>query len=391
MRILIFHGYLLSGTGSNVYNARLAEALVRLGHDVHLFNQDRHPERQPFVSAAGDWDDGELMLSDLAAPDTRGRCVVYRPNIGGLLPVYVQDDYEGIEARTFSHCSDAEIDAYIQANAEAVREVAERVGPEVALANHLVMGPVILARALSPQTPYAVKVHGSALEYTVKAEPERFLRYAREGLSRASNVLVGSRHTAESLWGAMGDAELKRRTRLGPPGVDIERFSPRNVSEAESAMKGLLENLRASAPVEEQASAFARDNAQAADALEKILDGSGPLVAFVGKLIVSKGVDLLLAAWPLVLGAAPDARLVVIGFGAYREALENLLGRLAVGDLEGACEIARAGRAMEAHSGCIGRRGGTDRRCASQTSTRLPRLAGRRRGGCLSRCCASPW
>lgn len=354
MRILIFHGYLLSGTGSNVYNSRLAEALVRLGHDVHLFNQDRHPERQAFVSAAGDWDDGELRLSELAAPHARGRCVVYRPNIGGLLPVYVQDHYEGIEARTFSKCTDGEIDLYIQANVEAVREVADRMCPHVALANHLVMGPVILARALSAQTPYAVKVHGSALEYTVKPEPERFLGYAGEGLARASGVLVGSRHTAESLWEAMGDSELTRRTRLGPPGVDIERFAPRDVARARSAMKGLVESLRSSAFPEEQASAFARDNARAAEALERVVNGSGPLVAFVGKLIVSKGVDLLIAAWPLVLEAVPDARLVAIGFGAYREALENLLARLAAGDLEGAREIARAGRRLEAHPASSG-------------------------------------
>jgi hypothetical protein len=36
VRVLIFHGYLLAGTGSNVYNAALAEALVRAGHEVHL-------------------------------------------------------------------------------------------------------------------------------------------------------------------------------------------------------------------------------------------------------------------------------------------------------------------------------------------------------------------
>ena len=41
MRLLIFHGYLLRGTGSNVYNAELAEALARLGHEVHLLCQDR--------------------------------------------------------------------------------------------------------------------------------------------------------------------------------------------------------------------------------------------------------------------------------------------------------------------------------------------------------------
>src|SRR5690242_13527202 len=145
MRVLIFHGYLLGGTGSNVYNVCLASALARLGHDVHLLCQDRHPERQPFVDAAGDWDDGTLRVRALRE---RVRCTVYRPDIGGLLPVYVLDRYEGIEARAFPDCSDAEIASYIDANVAAVREVVVRARPDVALANHVVMGPVVLARAL---------------------------------------------------------------------------------------------------------------------------------------------------------------------------------------------------------------------------------------------------
>jgi glycosyltransferase involved in cell wall biosynthesis len=351
VRILVFHGYLLSGTGSNVYNARLAEALVRLGHEVHLFSQDRHPERHSFVSASGHWDGGELdvtVLDGLLAGGSPG-CIVYRPDIGGLLPLYVQDRYEGIEAKTFADCTDVEVVAYVQANVDAVREVAQRVRPDVALANHLVMGPVILARALAGATPYAVKIHGSALEYTVKPEPERFLGFAREGLAQASTVLVGSKHTAESLWQALGGAGLEHRTRLGPPGVDVERFAPREPQQAEMGMRELLERLRRSVPAspEEQSSAFARDDGVAAAQLERILNGSGDLVAFVGKLIVSKGVDLLIAAWPLVLRSVPDARLAIVGFGAYREGFERLVARLAEGDLEGVREIARAGRSLE--------------------------------------------
>ncbi len=41
MQVLIFHGYLLRGTGSNVYNAGLAGALAALGHEVHLVCQER--------------------------------------------------------------------------------------------------------------------------------------------------------------------------------------------------------------------------------------------------------------------------------------------------------------------------------------------------------------
>ncbi len=348
MRILIFHGYLLGGTGSNVYNARLAEALVGLGHEVHLLCQERHPERHAFVTAAGDWDSGSLTVRSLGSP-TEGGCTVYRPNIGTLLPVYVADRYEGLQARTFAECDDEQIAAYLQANVEAVREVSERVRPEAALANHLVMGPVILARGLGEEVPYAVKVHGSALEYTVKPHPERFLAPAREGLARARTILVGSRHTAESLWGLLGDPEIVQRTRLGPPGVDVARFAPREPAQAAAGVRDLAARLAAQAPGrgEDDPSAFARDEAAAAGALQRLDPEGDALVAFVGKLIVSKGIDLLLASWPLVLEQVPKARLVVVGFGSYRAGVEELLAALQAGDMERAKGIARSGRSLE--------------------------------------------
>ncbi len=352
MRVLIFHGYLLAGTGSNVYNVRLAEAMVGLGHEVHLLSQDRHAEQLAFVDAVGDWDDGELRVRELRdggdAEGTRGRCVVYRPNIGGLLPVYVADRYEGIEARTFATCSDAEIAAYVQANVAAVEDVLELARAEVALANHLVMGPLILARALRGRVPYAVKIHGSALEYTVRPERERFLAPAREGLAGAAGVLVGSQHTAASLWEVMGDEQLAARTRLGPPGVDVKRFAPREPAQAAAGLRALVAELRVTGPGETAPqSAFSRDGTAAAEALAQLDPERDMAVAYVGKLIVSKGVDLLLAAWPLVLARTPRARLVVVGFGAYREGLQQLRAALIAGDLQAAREIARAGRSLE--------------------------------------------
>ncbi len=67
----------------------------------------------------------------------------------------------------------------------------------------------------------------------------------------------------------------------------------------------------------------------------------------MGKLIVSKGVDLLMAAWPLVVAEVPDARLCVVGFGTYREGVESLIEALGRGDLAAAREIAARGRELE--------------------------------------------
>jgi glycosyltransferase involved in cell wall biosynthesis len=93
-------------------------------------------------------------------------------------------------------------------------------------------------------------------------------------------------------------------------------------------------------------SAFSRDARAAADAL-RMLRPEDRHVVFVGKLIVSKGVDLLVAAWPLVLARVPAARLVIVGFGAYRGALERLLAALAAGDVAAVRALAEEGRAAE--------------------------------------------
>jgi len=313
VRVLIFHGYLLRGTGSNIYNVSLVRALAALGHEVDLVCQERRPE--------------ELGLPEAVT--------IHNPDIGRTLPVYVADEYADFDAVPFSELDDAALEHYLEANVAAVRKVVAAARPDVALANHLVMGPAILARALGGDVPYAVKVHGSALEYTVRPEPERFLPYAREGLDAAEAVLVGSRHTAESLWEVMGDPELRERTRLGPPGVDVHEFRPDAAD-----LTGLAASI-------EGAAAGWGGEAGAADALRALDPGRDRIVSFVGKLIVSKGVDLLLAAWPLVVAQVPEARLVIIGFGTYRESLGGMVQALASGDLGAVREIAARGRELE--------------------------------------------
>ncbi|MEU8759819.1 glycosyltransferase [Streptomyces sp. NPDC048659] len=56
-------------------------------------------------------------------------------------------------------------------------------------------------------------------------------------------------------------------------------------------------------------------------------DGTaGPLVVCVGRLCRQKGQDVLLAAWPAVLDAVPNARLVLVGEGPDGETLRAAAG-----------------------------------------------------------------
>jgi glycosyltransferase involved in cell wall biosynthesis len=344
MRVLIFHGYLLRGTGSNVYNANLAQALARLGHDVHLLCQDRGAGSLDWIDAVGTWEDGALAVTGARGTSPgEGSITAYLPDIGGVLPLYVADAYAGFDARPFPELSEEEVEAYAGANVGAVRDVCARAGGiDAALANHLVMGPAILARAADALGAFAAKVHGSALSYTVIPH-RRFLPYAREGMAAARAVLVGSRHTGESLWETLELDGLEEKTRLGPPGVDVARFAPLpEGADPAAELEALATALESAEP-----GGLGRDLPAAAAAVRAYAAATGPRIAFVGKLIVSKGCDLLLAAWPLVAARNPGSRLLMVGFGEYRDGLQRLAAALAAGDLDDAREIARRGWALE--------------------------------------------
>jgi glycosyltransferase involved in cell wall biosynthesis len=321
----------------------------RMGHEVHLVCEDRQADRLDFVDAVADWDSGELLVRETGRDPADGSVTVYTPDIGGLLPVFVRDRYDGFEVKEFQEMTDSELAGYIDRNVAAVEEVAERAGGiDAALANHIVTAPVILHRA---GLRYAIAVHGSDLSYTVLPNLERFGPLAVEGARAAAGILVGSGHIAERLRLAVDEPEVNAKVALGPPGVDTGAFAPVPDAEREGRLRDLAGNLAAIEPLPDrdshERSSWDRDPAEAASAVEWFAGAEGPRVVFVGKLIVSKGVDLLLAAWPLVHARNPGARLLIAGFGAFREGLEELWHGLTDADHDAVAEIVRRGRGTE--------------------------------------------
>jgi glycosyltransferase involved in cell wall biosynthesis len=282
MKVLIWHGYLLGGTGSNVYTRQLAREWSRAGHDVTVLCQEPHPERF----------------------DVGGAKVV-RPDVGGLLPVFVLDHYEGYRAQLLQDCSRDDLDAWVEANAAAVREH----GPAaLVLCNHVLLGGAV-GRASGAR--YAVKAHGSELEYSMRGRPE-LQAWGAEVLASATAVFVGSAHIREVVEDVCGHVE---RVHEVPPGVDIEEWRPQA---REVALAALLAEAQRDLP--NPGSTYVRHPDEGnAERLAEFLAGDEPTVVYFGKLLRNKGVHLLLDAL-----AGLDARVVIVGFGDYRAELEQL-------------------------------------------------------------------
>jgi glycosyltransferase involved in cell wall biosynthesis len=284
LRILVWHGYLLGGTGSNVYTRAIAREWSRAGHDVVVVCQEPHPE-----------------LYDLAGAS------VVRPDIGGLLPVFVLDRYEGLDAKLLQDLTLDERERYVEANAAALRELAPT---DVVFANHVLLGaPVGAASGL----PFAVKAHGSELEYSMRGNAE-LSAWGKESLRDARAVFVGSEHIREVLEDVVGHVD---RVHEVPPGVDVDAF---RLEPREQALPRLLEESRRDPPNPGNARERLPDEGNA-ERLADFLAGDEPTVLYFGKLLRNKGVHLLLEALRDI-----EARAVIVGFGDYRAELEAMAG-----------------------------------------------------------------
>ena len=280
MRILLWHGYLLGGTGSNVYTRMLAREWSRAGHDVVVLSQEPAPEQY-----------------DL------GGAEVGRPDVGGLLPVFVLDRYPGYEVKLVQDCTRAELDAWVEANAAVVRE---RLPAELVFCNHVLLGGPVGA---SSGARFVVKAHGSELEYSMRGRPE-LGTWGREALARAAGTFVGSAHIRRVLETVCGHVDNVNEV---PPGVDVDEWRPRPRGEA---LAELLDEARRDPANPGNADERLPDEGNA-ERLEAFFAAGGPVVVYFGKLIENKGVHLLLEALRQV-----EARAVIVGFGDFRPELE---------------------------------------------------------------------
>jgi glycosyltransferase involved in cell wall biosynthesis len=283
VRILLWHGYLLGGTGSNVYSRALAREWSRAGHEVVVVCQERAPEQY------------DLGRAEVVNVDLPGR----------LLPVFVMDRYAGLEPKFLQEFTGEERTAYVDANAAVLREL---LPADVVFTNHVLMGgPVGAATGV----PFRVKAHGSELEYSMRGRPE-LEWWGAEALAKAEATYVGSAHIRAVLEEVVGHVD---RVHEVPPGVDVDEFILRPRDEALAA---LLEEARRDPPNPGNREERLPDERNA-ERLASFLAGDEPTVVYFGKLIEQKGVQVLLEAMRGI-----DARLVVVGFGPYRSALEAM-------------------------------------------------------------------
>jgi glycosyltransferase involved in cell wall biosynthesis len=233
-----------------------------------------------------------------------GEAAAVRPDVGGLLPTFVLDRYDGYEVKRLQECTREELDRWVEANAAALREH----GPaDLTYVNHVLLGGAVGAASGGS---YVVKAHGSELEYSMRGNDE-LSAWGGEVLAGAEATIVGSEHIRDVVREVCGTVE---RVHEIPPGVDVDLWRPAPRAEALAA---LLAEARRDPPNPGNVNERLPDEDNETRLREFLADDRSTVV-FYGKLIENKGVQVLLAAL-----RGLDARTVIVGFGDYRAELEE--------------------------------------------------------------------
>lgn len=282
MRILLWHGSMLDGTGSNVAARVLAREWRSAGHDVTVICQDTNAD--------------------------------VRPDVGGLLPVFVKDSHEGYEVKLVQDCTQAELDTWVQANARAVRA---QLPADLVFCNHVVLGgPVGVASG----APFVIYAHGDELEHSMRGNVH-LARWGRDALSHAHAraVFVGSANTRKVLLDICGG--VRAPIHEIPPGVDVDQWRPLSRDDARAALLAECERDGANSGAAYSGRLPDEGNAPR---LRTFLAGARRTVVYFGRLTRNKGVHLLIEALHDI-----EARAVIVGSGEDRAAFASLASECA--------------------------------------------------------------
>jgi glycosyltransferase involved in cell wall biosynthesis len=376
--LAIIHGYLLEGSGSNLWTRCVVEALCRKGYNVQLVCQEPHPERYACITSAFRYHvDGtvETMLERELAPGYLGTCVMHKPQLGDTLPVYVWDKYEEYpNAVPMTELSNDAIAEYVDRNVKVLRRVVAEHDVVAMHVNHAVLSTVV-AQQVSRETgvPYAVMEHGSSLEYAVKKDA-RMHAMATSAFSDAECLFVHGEEIRRRIEAAMPDIrDAQRKYTTLPLGVHTWQFEPvpreRRREKIGRLLVSLSDKTRGRRP-EQLNDMLARvETAQSAEELHRAFtnvqyDTKAPdadiedklsqldwehdaVLLYVGRLISAKGVQSGLAALPAIMASDPGIRLLLVGHGPLREPLELFVHALEHGRRDLVEQVVAHGRFLE--------------------------------------------
>jgi len=323
MKIGLFHGYNLGGSGSNEYTRYLAKALIAEGAEVHLICREPEAASLGFIDIAHRYDgegNAELLFDNssahTASADQSPLCYLHELPNSSVQPVYVTDKQRDGVVKSFTNLTDSELQEYHNISCVALKAILTNHSLDILHCNHVTYQPQVAEQVCAEtNTPYIIYPHGSAIEYTVKTD-ERYFNKVGESLQLTDGLIIGNNEVKQRLVNLYPELknQIDDKSQIVGVGVDTSLFTSCAESDRQSSLDALIamqlgggkpaaltreleEKLDAGniSAVTEYRSSYVQKLADE-EISEKLaqVDLSSPVLLFVGALTAGKGLQGLL-------------------------------------------------------------------------------------------------
>ncbi len=269
MRIMFVHSYGLEGSGSSIYTRSLVHTLLNAGHEVAL---------AAYRCPNDDW-----ALDELEAAGCR--FITLDPS--HLTVTYHRAEFPG--APLVSELTDDQVEKYRYELSVALSGAATLFYPDLVISNHLLISSsAAVAAARVMRVPAVVISHGTDIIYGAQRSPI-IRNLSRRVCLQASAVVTLNKSARNQVSRALHLPESQLA--VVPPGIQAQHLVP-------------------------------------------LPRGDRPnRIALVGRMLLDKGVHLLIAALGDLLPKHPDLHVRLIGDGPDRQHFMRLVQALDNGDL----------------------------------------------------------
>jgi len=359
VNIGLYHGYNLTGSGSNEFTRYLAKTFLEQGHTVHIICREYHPEKLGFIGRLWQWKRDGKCVETVLNPQFEQTCTLHQIPYGDFYPVYISGKQRSDTFKAFVDLTDQELAEFKQLNEQLLTRIFSRIHIDILHTNHLVMQPSF---AINPcqahDIPFIIYPHGSAIEYTVKKD-QRYLLEARKAIRACRGLVIGNHEVTNRICDLFPNLEemILAKTEIVGVGVDTQLFSPvererrterinsflqsNSLGGADGKSPHLVTELHIALRNRQFSNIGSYDdrythNQVDTDVKQKLISisFSDPVLLFVGALTVGKGLQTLICALPEIYKSYPNMQLLIVGAGSFREVLEALIYALANSDHE---------------------------------------------------------
>ncbi len=229
MNILIVHGYFFEGNGSNIYVYNLAKEIKKNGHRAIILSQENKVIDYSLVDRIYEFSFGNKTkrMAYKSSASGYGECILIKPEIQGLLPVYKKEEFNGFETREFHKTKNNEIYSYANHIINAMENILEEIKIDLIISTHLFLEPFIveIVKRKHPKIKYLCVVDGNCFYYSYYKN-KNLKDFIVPIFSRADSFIFLNKEIISDLvqeFPGCSDYIINKESFI-PSGVDIDLF-----------------------------------------------------------------------------------------------------------------------------------------------------------------------